>query len=131
MLAKSMKTSLLIAGLRRTGALQPARRLVTLAIEADGAADHRRLMNGQQADMVLTDPPWNLPTRYFSGRGRHRRPDFVMARGEKSEDEFIDFLAINEGDGLGRIGTHEQHKPAFFGDVGETLLLERRDIGQE
>ena len=61
--------------------------------DATAAADLRRLMDGQQADTVLTDPPWNLPTRYFSGLGRHRHPDFVMARGEKSESEFIDFLA--------------------------------------
>ena len=43
--------------------------------------------------MVLTDPPWNLPTRYFSGLGRHRHPDFAMARGEKSEGEFTEFLS--------------------------------------
>ena len=61
--------------------------------DATVAADCQRLMDGQQADMVLTDPPWNLPTRYFSGRGRHRHPNFVMAHGEKSEGEFIDFLA--------------------------------------
>jgi DNA modification methylase len=61
--------------------------------DATAAAHWRRLMDGQQADMVLTDPPWNLPTRYFSGRGGHRHPDFAMARGEKSEGEFIDFLA--------------------------------------
>jgi DNA modification methylase len=61
--------------------------------DATVATDVRRLMDGQTADMVLTDPPWNLPTRYFSGRGRHRHPDFTMARGEKSEGEFIEFLA--------------------------------------
>jgi ParB/Sulfiredoxin domain/DNA methylase len=61
--------------------------------DATAAADLRRLMDGQQADMVLTDPPWNLPTRYFSGLGRHRHADFAMACGEKSEGEFIEFLS--------------------------------------
>jgi hypothetical protein len=50
-------------------------------------------MDGQQADMVFTDPPWNLPTRYFSGLGRHRHSDFAMAHGEKSEAEFTSFLS--------------------------------------
>jgi DNA modification methylase len=61
--------------------------------DATNAANCRRLMGGQQADMVFTDPPWNLPIRYFSGRGRHRHPDFEMAHGEKSEREFTEFLA--------------------------------------
>ena len=51
-----------------------------------------RLLDGQQADLVLTDPPWNLPTRYFSGKGRNRHPDFAMARGEMTEGEFTQFL---------------------------------------
>ena len=62
--------------------------------DATAAADLRHLMDGQQADTVLTDPPWKYPTRYFSGRGRHRHPDFAMARGEKSEGEFTEFLSI-------------------------------------
>ena len=61
--------------------------------DATAAADYRRLMDGQQAEIVLTDPPWNLPTRYFSGLGRHRHSDFAMAHGEKSEGEFTEFLS--------------------------------------
>jgi DNA modification methylase len=61
--------------------------------DATAAADCRRLLDGQQVDMVLTGPPWNLPTRYFSGLGRHRHADFAMAHGEKSEREFTEFLS--------------------------------------
>jgi DNA modification methylase len=61
--------------------------------DATAAADCQCLMDGQQADMILADPPYNLPTRYFSGLGRHRHSDFAMARGEKSEGEFIEFLS--------------------------------------
>jgi DNA modification methylase len=61
--------------------------------DATAAADCRRLMDGQQADIVLTDPPWNLPTRYFSGLGRQRHADFAMAHGEQSEREFTEFLS--------------------------------------
>ena len=28
-------------------------------------------------------------------------------------------------DGFGRIGAHKQHKPAFFGQVGKTLLIDK------
>jgi DNA modification methylase len=61
--------------------------------DAAVAADYRRLMGGQHADMVLTDPPWNLPTKYFSGLGRHGHADFVTAHGEMSEHEFAGFLS--------------------------------------
>jgi DNA modification methylase len=61
--------------------------------DATTVGDYQRLMDGQQADMVFTDPPWNLPTRYFSGLGRHRHSDFAMAHGEKSEAEFTSFLS--------------------------------------
>ena len=60
--------------------------------DATVADDVIRLLDGQQADLVLTDPPWNLPTRYFSGKGRNRHPDFAMARGEMTEGEFTQFL---------------------------------------
>ena len=61
--------------------------------DATSPADCRRVMGGQQADMIFTDPPWNLPTRYFSGRGKHRHPDFEMAHGEKLECEYTEFLS--------------------------------------
>jgi DNA modification methylase len=75
--------------------------------DATVAEDYGKLMNGQQADIVLTDPPWNLPTRYFSGRGRHRHGNFAEAHGEKSEGEFTDFLsrALGCAKGVSKAGS--------------------------
>lgn len=51
------------------------------------------LMADQQAAIVFTDPPYNVPIDgHASGLGRVRHQDFVMASGELSEAEFTGFL---------------------------------------
>lgn len=61
-----------------------------------GDARHRevyaRLMAGQRAEMVFTDPPYNVPIDgHVLGRGaRHR--EFAFASGEMSSAEFTAFL---------------------------------------
>ncbi len=50
-----------------------------------------RLMDGRQARMMFTDPPYNVAINGFvAGRGRHR--EFSMASGEMSQDQFVGFL---------------------------------------
>ncbi len=57
---------------------------------------YARLMSGRgrvrdRADMVFTDPPYNVKIDgNVSGRGRHS--EFVMASGEMSDADFTDFL---------------------------------------
>ncbi len=52
-----------------------------------------RLMAGQQAEMVLIDPPYNVPIDgNVCGLGAIKHRDFVMAAGEMSEAEFAGFL---------------------------------------
>lgn len=52
---------------------------------------HDRLLAGEQARMVFTDPPFNVTVRgHVSGTGRHR--EFAMASGEMSDAEFVAFL---------------------------------------
>jgi DNA modification methylase len=56
-------------------------------------ADYRMLMNGAAADMVFTDPPYNVKIDgHVSGLGSIRHREFAMAVGEMSETEFISFL---------------------------------------
>ena len=51
------------------------------------------LMEGKQAAMVFTDPPFNVPIDgHASGLGRITHRDFVMASGEMSDAEFTEFL---------------------------------------
>ena len=56
-------------------------------------ADHERLMDGHKANMVFTDPPYNVRiSGHASGKGRISHREFVMASGEMSEQEFRQFL---------------------------------------
>lgn len=41
---------------------------------------------------VLSDVPYNLAVKSFSGRGRIKHAEFAMASGEMSEEEFLSFL---------------------------------------
>jgi DNA modification methylase len=60
------------------------------------ALDHQcyaMLMKGDQAAMVLTDPPFNVPVDgHASGLGRVQHREFVMGSGELSDEEFVHFL---------------------------------------
>jgi len=42
-------------------------------------------------DCSIVDFPYGLPTRFFSGRGKHRHADFVQGAGEMSSSELFDF----------------------------------------
>ena len=50
------------------------------------------LMNGAMADMVFTDPPYNVSAHSIGNSGKQKHADFAMAAGEMSNDEFTDFL---------------------------------------
>lgn len=49
-----------------------------------------RLTQGASIHQLITDPPYNLPTRTFSSTGRHA--NFSQGAGELDEGGFIDFL---------------------------------------
>ena len=52
------------------------------------------LMDGEKAQMVFTDPPYNVAIEgNVSGLGRTRHRDFAMASGEMTPEEFISFLS--------------------------------------
>ncbi|WOJ91628.1 site-specific DNA-methyltransferase (plasmid) [Methylocapsa polymorpha] len=64
-----------------------------LAGDARDPAMIATLMGDEQAAMVITDPPYNVPIKgHVSGKGRIRHGEFAMASGEMTEDEFISFL---------------------------------------
>lgn len=57
------------------------------------AASYETLMGGDQADVVITDPPYNVPMEgHVTGLGRVKHEAFVQCNGEMSEGEFIAFL---------------------------------------
>lgn len=58
------------------------------------AETYEVLMDGAKADMVFTDPPYNVPIQgHVSGLGKNQHGDFVMASGEMSPEEFQGFLS--------------------------------------
>ena len=60
------------------------------ALEAD---TYDRLMDGAGADMVFTDPPYNVKIDgHVSGLGKNKHREFAMASGEMSAGEFETFL---------------------------------------
>ncbi len=61
--------------------------------DALSAASYERLMTVRRAQMVFTDPPYNVPVDgHVCGLGAVRHREFAMAVGEMSEDEFTEFL---------------------------------------
>ena len=54
---------------------------------------YRRLLGREFADIMFTDPPYNVPIPgHVSGLGRKVHDNFAMASGEMSPDQFVEFL---------------------------------------
>lgn len=61
--------------------------------DATKAESFERLLGNDRAQLVFTDPPYNVPIEgHVSGLGRIKHAEFAMASGEMSEAEFIAFL---------------------------------------
>lgn len=57
-------------------------------------SSYDRLMDGQRASLVFTDPPYNVKIDgHATGNGKTRHRAFPMASGEMSETEFESFLS--------------------------------------
>jgi DNA modification methylase len=57
------------------------------------AENYEGLMDGAKADLVITDPPYNVAIDgHASGLGKVRHREFAMASGEMSSAEFTEFL---------------------------------------
>jgi DNA modification methylase len=51
------------------------------------------LLGSKKAQMVFSDPPYNVPIGgHVSGKGKFRHREFAMASGEMSQSEFTTFL---------------------------------------
>jgi DNA modification methylase len=70
--------------------LGPHRLICGSALDADTVA---ALMEGERAQMVFTDPPYNVPIQgHVGGSGAIRHREFAMASGEMNSAEFTAFL---------------------------------------
>jgi hypothetical protein len=60
------------------------------------AATFRAVLGERLAQVVFTDPPYNVPVQgHVSGLGKVQHREFAMASGEMSEAEFAGFLATS------------------------------------
>jgi DNA modification methylase len=52
------------------------------------------LMDGEEAEMVFTDPPYNVKADTVANFGRLTHEDFEMAAGEMTREQFVEFLRL-------------------------------------
>ena len=79
----------------RHGDLWQLDRHRVLCVDATQPESYARVLQGQLAQMVFADPPYNVPIDgHVSGLGQVKHADFPMASGELSDDEFAAFLTI-------------------------------------
>lgn len=65
-----------------------------LCADATRRESYETLLQGARAQMVFTDPPYNVPIAgHVSGLGKVRHREFTMASGELSSAQYIEFLA--------------------------------------
>jgi DNA methylase/ParB-like nuclease family protein len=66
--------------------------------DALDAATYQMLLGRERAQMVFTDPPFNVPIPgHAVGQGCSKHPNFLMASGEMSPREFTTFLGTALG----------------------------------
>ncbi|MHA3793019.1 DNA methyltransferase [Sphingomonas sp. YL-JM2C] len=70
--------------------------------DARSASDFAALMGDEQADMVFTDPPYNVKIDgNVCGLGTVKHREFAFASGEMSQPEFVSFLSTTLGNVAG------------------------------
>ena len=61
--------------------------------DARSSEAYRTLLGADRADLIFTDPPYNVPIEgHVSGLGRVHHREFAMGSGEMTEVEFTGFL---------------------------------------
>ena len=86
-----------------------------------------QLMGGKKAQMVFTDPPYNVAVDgHVSRRGRAKHADFAMAAGEMSEAKFIQFLQTV----LGHLAQHSVDGSLHFVFIDWRHLYELLTAGR-
>ena len=88
--------------------LRQHRVLCDNALDADS---YDALMQGALAQLVFTDPPYNVPIHgHATGNGRTRHREFAMAVGEMTSGQFSHFLAA----GLHLLARHSAQGSMHF-----------------
>lgn len=100
--------------------------------DARDPAIYDRLLAGTAAQMVFTDPPYNVPIQgHVSGLGKFQHREFAMAAGEMSRAEFTAFLQ----DVLGQLARVSADSSIHYvcmdwGHMGELLTAGEATYGE-
>jgi DNA modification methylase len=82
---------------------------------------YARLLGEERAQMVFTDPPWNIRIAgNVSGLGAIKHDDFAMASGEMSSEEFESFLRT----ALGHAAAHSADGSIHYVCMGWSKMRE-------
>ncbi|MBA4307742.1 MAG: DNA methylase N-4 [Sphingopyxis sp.] len=84
------------------------------------------LLDGQLAQLVLSDLPYNLPAKTISGNGKFQHRDFLQAAGELSPDQFTRWLTK----GLRLMRAHSVDGSLHMLFMGRQFLLELLRAGK-
>lgn len=99
-----------------------------LCADATKVESYARLMEGERAHMVFTDPPYNVPIDgHVCGLGSIKHAEFAMAAGEMSESEFTAFLETV----LCRLATHSTDGAIHFVCMDWRHLFELLTAGRK
>jgi DNA modification methylase len=83
----------------RTGDVWKLGRHRLVCGDARSRDDYVRLLGNEQADMVFTDPPYNVPIDgHVCGLGSVQHREFAFASGEMSQSQFTEFLSQTLGE---------------------------------
>jgi len=86
------------AAVTRPGDLWIVGRHRLLCADSRNAESFAQLLQGERADLVFTDPPYNVPIDgHVCGLGRVRHREFAMGAGEMSPAAFTEFLRVTLG----------------------------------
>ena len=88
---------------------------------------YQSLMGAERADLVFTDPPYNVPIDGFvGGKGRIKHREFEVGSGEMSEGEFTSFLT----DVLGLAANHSVDGSIHFVCMDWRHIMELMQAGR-
>jgi DNA modification methylase len=86
----------------RSGDLWLPGRHRLLCGDARQRGSFEQVLRGDRADLIFTDPPYNVPIDgHVCGLGRIRHREFAMATGEMSVEAFTEFLTVTLGHAAG------------------------------
>jgi DNA modification methylase len=84
-------------------------------------SSYQKLMQGDKANLIFTDPPYNVPIAgHVSGNGAIRHREFPMASGEMSEEQFTQFLS----QAFSQLATHSHDGSIHF------ICMDWRHVGE-